>query len=116
MDLGTISTNQTGPDGRIKVMLQIGQIVGHKDLYDGKEKMEVVGIRRHEVELRGDYSGGTHPVCQTEWMPIEGVVIMRENCRRKVNGSCPLQNIHCKHPDCEPLLFVTATTGTNDNP
>lgn len=94
-------------------MLQLKQIVGHKALYDGKERFEVVGIREKEVELRGDYSGGTHNVCQTSWMPIDGIIELKKNCQNKVDGNCPLHNLHCKYPDCEPLLFspITAPTG-----
>ena len=39
--------------------------------------MKIVGIRENEVELEGDYSGGTHNVCQTDWLPIEGVLFKR---------------------------------------
>jgi hypothetical protein len=35
--------------------------------------MEIVGIRKDEVELEGDYSGGTHCVTQKDWLPIEGI-------------------------------------------
>jgi hypothetical protein len=54
--------------------LQLGQIVYHKKLYWGREPMKVVGIRENEVELEGDYSGGTHNVCQKDWLPIEGII------------------------------------------
>ena len=53
--------------------LRIGQKVYHKDLYWGREQMKVVGLRENEVELEGDYSGGTHAVCQRDWMPLEGI-------------------------------------------
>lgn len=43
---------------------KLGQIVYHRDLYDCHEPMEVVGIRADELELKGDYSGGTHAVIQ----------------------------------------------------
>lgn len=36
------------------------------DLYSN-EIFEVVGIREHQLELRGDWSGGTHNVDQTSW-------------------------------------------------
>ncbi len=54
--------------------LKIGQKVYHSDVYFGKEPLEVVGIRKKEVELEGDYSGGTHKVTQKEWLPIDGIV------------------------------------------
>lgn len=57
--------------------LELGQKVYHQLIYWGKEEMEVVGIRKKEVELQGDYSGGTHNVCQTGWMPIEGVLLSK---------------------------------------
>jgi hypothetical protein len=37
--------------------------------YDHGEVFEVVGIRKDELELRGDWSGGTHNVDQTGWYP-----------------------------------------------
>ncbi len=39
------------------------------EYYDHGEKFEVVGIRANELELRGDWSGGTHNVDQTSWYP-----------------------------------------------
>ena len=36
--------------------------------------MEVVGIKKDEVLLKGDYSGGTHNVEQESWMPIKGII------------------------------------------
>lgn len=53
--------------------LKIGQKVYHRDIYDHKELMEIVGLRKDEVELEGDYSGGTNNVTQKQWMPIKGV-------------------------------------------
>lgn len=82
--------------------LQLGQKVFHKDIYDGKELMEVVGIRKTQVELEGDYSGGTHNVTQTCWESIEGIVYPEKKiCVQKVDGNCPLHNIHCAYPKCE---------------
>lgn len=57
--------------------LQLGQKVYHKDIYDVKELMEVVGIRKTQVELEGDYSGGTHRVCQSCWQTIEGIISLK---------------------------------------
>lgn len=53
--------------------IEIGMIIYHQKVYDSKEPVKVVGIRETEVELEGDYSGGTHNVCQKEWLPISGV-------------------------------------------
>ena len=55
--------------------LKLGQEVWHKDIYWGHEKMKIVGLREYTVELEGDWSGGTHNVCQKDWMPIEGVLL-----------------------------------------
>lgn len=52
----------------------LGQIVYHKEVYNGKEPLKVVGIREKEVELEGDYSGGTHAVCQKDWLSLEGII------------------------------------------
>ena len=59
--------------------LRFGQMVYHKDLYWGREQMKIVGLRENEVELEGDYSGGTHNVCQRGWMPIKGVRLTYNN-------------------------------------
>lgn len=55
--------------------IQLGMMVCHSSLYNGNELMKVVGIREKEVELEGDYSGGTHCVCQKDWLSINGVII-----------------------------------------
>jgi len=81
---------------------ELGQKVYHRAIYNGKELMEIVGIRKNEVELEGDYSGGTHNVCQKSWMPVDGVLLPeRKICKEKINGSCPHHNIHCAFPKCE---------------
>lgn len=33
----------------------------------------VVGIRKEEIEIQGDFSGGTHNVCQRSWVPLSEV-------------------------------------------
>lgn len=82
--------------------LQLGQKVYHRDLYYGRELFEIVGIRKTEVELEGDWSGGTHPVWQKDWMPIEGVILpAKKICPQKIDGSCPLHNLFCAYPRCE---------------
>lgn len=55
--------------------LQFDMTVYHTEIYWGREPMKVVGIRKDSVELEGDYSGGTHNVCQRSWMPLDGVLI-----------------------------------------
>lgn len=52
--------------------LKIGDIVYHRSIYQHKEPMKVVGITETEIQLEGDYSGGTHNVCQRSWLPIKG--------------------------------------------
>lgn len=49
------------------------ETVYHKDVYDYREPLKVVGTRKDQLELQGDYSGGTHNVSQVEWLSIEGV-------------------------------------------
>lgn len=84
---------------------ELGMRVYHDDIYKGKEPMKVVGIREKEVELEGDYSGGTHSVCQKDWLPIKGTFRLRKVCEQHEKyGTCQLPNIHCGHPDCEPYI------------
>lgn len=56
------------------MLIELGKKVYHEEIYEGKEVMKIVGIREFEVELEGDYSGGTHNVIQREWMPVKGVI------------------------------------------
>lgn len=58
--------------------IYLGQKVKHKDLYNGREVFEVVGIKQSEVLLKGDYSGGTHPVIQESWHPIKGLILQNK--------------------------------------
>jgi hypothetical protein len=51
---------------------KLGQIVYHKDVYNYKEPLKVIGIKENKLELEGDYSGGTHNVKQSDWLNIEG--------------------------------------------
>ena len=51
---------------------KIGDIVYHRSVYQHKEPLEVVGIMEDKLLLEGDYSGGTHNVCQRDWLPIKG--------------------------------------------
>lgn len=59
---------------RNRRQLYLGKKVWHKDVYDGKEQLEVVGIKYNEIELKGDYSGVglDNSSC---WMPLEGVLV-----------------------------------------
>jgi hypothetical protein len=84
---------------------ELGMRVFHETIYNGKEPMKVVGIRETEVELEGDYSGGTHLVRQKEWLPIKGAFRLKKVCEEhtKLNG-CQLHNLHCGYPNCEPYL------------
>ena len=53
--------------------LQLGQTVYHRAVYEHREPLKIVGIRQDELELEGDYSGGTHGVKQKQWLPLKGV-------------------------------------------
>lgn len=84
---------------------QLKEQVFHESIYNGRELMTVIGIREHEIELRGDYSGGTHNVTQDAWLPILGSFRLRKVCDQVVKyGSCQLHNLHCSSPHCEPYL------------
>lgn len=87
---------------------QLGMEVFHEELYHGKELMEVVGIRKTEVELEGDYSGGMVAIHNRKgkgWLPIKGLFRLRKVCEQHEKfGTCQLPNVHCQHPHCEPYL------------
>lgn len=54
--------------------LQFDTVVYHTKIYSGNEPLTVVGIRKDQVELRGDYSGVglDNSSC---WLPLDGVLI-----------------------------------------
>ncbi len=61
-----------------------------------REPFKIVGIRENQVELEGDFSGGTHNVCQRSWFVDEETFIIREVCKEelKPNG-CQVHNVNC---------------------
>ncbi len=56
---------------------KLGQTVYHKDVYNYREELKVVGIREDQLECEGDYSGGTHNTLQRCWLTIEGISLNR---------------------------------------
>lgn len=56
---------------------RIGDIVYHRSVYQHNEPLKVVGITEDKLLLEGDYSGGTHNVCQRNWLPIKGTSRIR---------------------------------------
>ncbi len=67
------------------------------------EVFEIIGERKNEVEIQGDFSAGTHNVCQSQWESKEKIKEFPPNriCKEKINGSCPHHNLHCAYPKCE---------------
>lgn len=59
--------------------LKIGMIVYHRDVYEHKEPMKIVGLTEDKIHLEGDYSGGTHNVCQRDWHPIKGTSLIQNH-------------------------------------
>lgn len=57
----------------MKHNFQLGQIVYHRNVLYQQFLVVLYDYRENELELEGDYSGGTNNVCQKQWMPIEGV-------------------------------------------
>lgn len=66
------------------------------NVYDGHEPFKIVGIRENEVELEGDFSGGTHNVLQKEWFKDNEVFVVKTVCdeQLKENG-CQVHNVNC---------------------
>ncbi len=65
-------------------------------VYEGHEPFKVVGIRENQVELEGDFSGGTHNVCQKDWFDDDKVFVVKTVCEEqlKPNG-CQVHNVNC---------------------
>jgi hypothetical protein len=67
-----------------------------EDVYQGKEPFKVVGIRQNEIELEGDFSGGTHNVCQKDWFKDDKVFIVKELCDKELEpNGCQERNVYC---------------------
>lgn len=49
--------------------------VCHPEIYYGNEIFTIVGIRVNELELQGDWSGGTHAVIQRGWFKRDGMIL-----------------------------------------
>lgn len=65
-------------------------------VYNGHEPLKVVGVRQHEVELEGDYSGGTHGGYQKEWVPLEECFMIRSVCEQELQPKgCQVHNVNC---------------------
>lgn len=58
---------------------RIGDVVYHRSVYQHNEPLKVVGITEDKLLLEGDYSGGTHNVCQRDWLPIKGTSRIRNH-------------------------------------
>lgn len=59
---------------RNRNQLQFDMVVYHERIYNGNEPLTVVGIRKTEVELHGDYSGMGNSY-GSSWLPLDGVLI-----------------------------------------
>ncbi len=67
------------------------------------EIFEIIGERKEEIEIQGDFSAGTHGVCQSQWSKKTLIKEFPANkiCPEKIDGSCPHHNLHCAYPKCE---------------
>jgi hypothetical protein len=67
-----------------------------KELYEGREPFKIVGIRQNQVELEGDYSGGTHNSVGVQWFNKEEVFVVKSICDEQLKPSgCQVHNIYC---------------------
>lgn len=66
-----------------------------EQIYHGREPFKIVGIREHEVELEGDYSGMNN-IIGKQWFNKKDIFVVKEVCEEnlKPNG-CQLHNLHC---------------------
>lgn len=63
---------------RNRSQLTFDKVVYHQKIYNGNEPLKIVGIRKSEVELQGDYSGIglDNSSC---WLPLDGVLLTQDN-------------------------------------
>ena len=66
------------------------------DLYWGNEPFKIVGIRENEIEIEGDFSGGTHNVTQRDWINVEKIFAVTTVCKEQIKpGGCQVHNVTC---------------------
>ncbi len=67
-----------------------------ENLYDGREPFTIVGIRENQVELQGDYSGGTHNAVGKQWFNNDEVFVVKSVCEQELNpNGCQIHNVNC---------------------
>ncbi len=65
-------------------------------VYHGHEPFKVVGIREKQVELEGDFSGGTHNVCQKDWFDDDKAFVISTVCEKQLEpNGCQERNVYC---------------------
>lgn len=83
----------------------LDDIVFMDSVYNGMEPLKIVGVRKYEVELEGDYSGGTHPVIQKQWVSkMEPMFKWRAECDNSACRAGLLHNLQCDYPRCQPYV------------
>ena len=87
--------------------LEIGQFVYHREIYNHRERMKIVGLRQNEVELEGDYSGGTNNVCQKQWMPIKGTSRIYDHGRKQEFRNSAITMMELAKPIGQPKDNMT---------
>ena len=67
-----------------------------ESVYHGQEPFKVVGIRENQVELEGDFSGGTHNICQKDWFDDDNVFVISTVCEQQLEpNGCQERNVYC---------------------
>lgn len=56
--------------------LKIGMTVYHRDVYNYREPLEIVSLTQNEMEVEGDFSGGTNVIRQRLWLPYDGTSLI----------------------------------------
>ena len=79
------------------MIFYIGQTVYHRDVYEHREPLEVVGIRKDELELEGDYSG-MYNIKQRSWMPIKGVSTIYDHAYKQKCRDAAVTIQHLANP------------------
>jgi hypothetical protein len=65
-------------------------------VYHGREPFKIVGIRETQVELEGDFSGGTHNVTQKDWFDDGKIFVVSTVCEEQLKSSgCQIRNVNC---------------------
>lgn len=58
------------------------------------EIFEIIGERKNQVEVQGDFSASTHNVLQSEWTDKKNILSVQVPCNNCQGGGCSFGDVN----------------------